>query len=232
MKVYGYARISTAKQSIDRQIRNIKDYSESAILYEEAYTGTKMDRPQLLNLLDRAKKDRSKGEEVTIIFDSVSRMSRNAEEGVALYKELYDLGIDLVFLKERHIDTATYKKALSNGIPMTGGTVDLILEGINRYLLALAEEQIKIAFDQAQKEVDDLRQRTREGIETARRSGKQIGQVEGVKLTTKKSIEMKDKIRRYSKSFDGALNDVDCIKFLGIAKNTYYKYKREMLEQA
>lgn len=51
----------------------------------------------------------------------------------------------------------------------------MTIKGVEQYLIKLAEKQIKIAFDQAQKEVDDLRQRTIEGLETARLSGKQLG---------------------------------------------------------
>ena len=39
---------------------------------------------------------------------------------------------------------------------------------------ALAKEQIRLAFEQAEKEVQDLHQRTAEGIETARLAGKQM----------------------------------------------------------
>ena len=63
--------------------------------------------------------------------------------------------------------------------------IDLILDGINKYLLRLAEDQIRLAFAQSEKEVQDLRQRTREGIETARISGKQIGGITGRKFTIK-----------------------------------------------
>ena len=34
---------------------------------------------------------------------------------------------------------------------MTGTNVDFILEGINKYLLSLAKEQIRIAFEQSGK---------------------------------------------------------------------------------
>ena len=44
-----------------------------------------------------------------------------------------------------------------------------ILDALNDYILTLAKKQIQLAFIQSQKEVDDLYQRTREGIETARR---------------------------------------------------------------
>lgn len=228
---YGYCRISTRQQSIDRQIRNIKSVYGDAIIVMEVYTGTKQDRPEWNKLYKKVKQEVAAGKEVTIIFDSVSRMSRNAEEGFSLYEELFNLGISLVFLKEPHINTSTYKKALQNNVALTGTNVDYILEGVNKYLMALAEEQIRLAFEQSEKEVQDLHQRTKEGIETARLNGKQIGQKQGAKLTTKKSIEAKKQIQKHSKDFDGTLSDVDCMKLTGLARNTYYKYKRELKEE-
>lgn len=222
MCVYGYCRISTKQQSIDRQIRNIKKEYDTAVIVTESYSGTTLNRPEWNKLYKRLKF----GD--TVIFDSVSRMSRDAEEGFALYEELYNKDVELVFLKEPHINTATYKKALQNNVALTGTNVDYILEGINKYLMALAKEQIKIAFEQAQKEVDDLHQRTKEGIATARLNGKQIGQKSGAKLVTKKSIEAKKQIKKYSKDFEGQLSDVDCMRMIGLARNTYYKYKREL----
>lgn len=90
MCVYGYCRISTKQQSIDRQIRNIKGSYDKAVIIQEVYTGTKQDRPEWNKLYKKAKA----GD--TIIFDSVSRMSRNADEGFCLYEELYNKGIDFV----------------------------------------------------------------------------------------------------------------------------------------
>ena len=68
-------------------------------------------------------------------------------------------------------------------------------------------------------------------LETARRAGKQIGQKKGAKLTTKKSIEKKAEILKHSADFNGSLNDVDCMKLTGLARNTFYKYKRELKEE-
>ena len=224
-KVYGYCRISTKKQNIERQERNIKEEYPGAIIIKEEYTGTKIDgRKEFNKLLNMVKQ----GD--TIIFDSVSRMSRNAEDGFKLYKELFNKDVELIFLKEQHINTTTYKKALKNNLEMTGTAVDSILKGINEYLMTLAEEQIKIAFIQSEKEVRDLQQRTKEGIETARLNGKQVGNVKGTKLTTKKSLKAKEDIKKYSKDFNGTLSDVDVIKLIGISRNSYYKYKKEIIE--
>ena len=223
-KIYGYCRISRKSQSIDRQIRNIKEQYPDALIVKEAFTGTRIDRPAWTRLYKQLR------EGDTVVFDSVSRMSRDADDGSATYRDLFARGVELVFLKEHYIDTATYKNAIQGKIEMTGTDIDLILDGINKYLLCLAEDQIRLAFEQAEKEVEDLRQRTREGIETARLNGKQIGGISNKKLITKKSITGKEQIRKYSKDFDGGLPDKDVIKLTGLARGTYYKYKRELRE--
>ena len=145
-----------------------------ASLYKEkiAYTGTSIFRPEWRKIYRILKA----GD--TVVFDSVSRMSRHAEEGFALYEDLYCKGIRLIFLKEHHIDTETYKKALSGSIVMTGTNVDFILKGINEYLMALAKEKIRI----------------------------------------------------HCKAFGGTLDDMECMKLTGLARNTYYKYKRQIRE--
>ena len=223
--IFGYCRISTDRQNIERQIRNIQKAYPDAIIKQEVYTGTKTDGRKVFEQLLKLVRSGD-----TIVFDSVSRMSRNAENGFQVYQELYDKGVELVFLKEPHINTETYKKALSNNIAMTGTKTDIILKAINEYLMELAKEQIIIAFGQSEKEVSDLHQRTKEGIETARRNGKQIGRQKGTKVITQKSIKAKQDIQKLSRDFDGTLSDVDCIRLIGITRHTYYKYKKELRE--
>lgn len=220
---YGYCRISRPKQSIERQIRNIKALYPDAVIVQEVFTRTRMERKEWMKLVRQLR------EGDTIIFDSVSRMSGNAEEGFAAYEDLYKKGISLIFIKEPHINTDTYKKALENNIALTGSSVDLILEGVNRYLMELAKAQIRLAFAQSEKEVEDLHQRTREGIATARLNGKQIGRKKDAQVVTKKSIKAKEIIKRVSRDFGGNLNDAETIDLVGIARNTYYKYKKELL---
>lgn len=224
--IYGYCRISTKQQSIERQERNILAAYPTAKIYKEAYTGTKIERPEF----ERLQKRLQEGD--TVVFDSVSRMSRNAEDGWALYERLFKMGVELVFLKEGYINTETYKAALSRKISLTGDDTDLILEGINAYLLKLAQKQIQIAFEQAQKEVDDLHQRTREGIVTARLAGKQIGQRQGAKLNVKKAVAAKEVIKKHSKDFGGTLDDAECMTLAGCSRNSFYKYKKEIREEA
>ena len=191
---FGYCRISTGRQNIERQERNIRAAFPDAVIVKEVYTGTKFQgRKELEKILQKMR-----------------------------------AGDTIIFLKEPHINTETYKKAITNQITMTGDKVDLILEGVNRYLMELAKEQIRIAFEQAEKEVSDLRQRTKEGIETARLNGKQIGQQKGTAYETQKARNAKDIICRHNRSFGGSLTDEETMRQAGISRKNFYKYKREL----
>ena len=177
-KLYGYARVSTKNQRLDRQIKNIEDYCKDnkiERIYREKYTGTKMERPQFKKLLSAI----DSGD--TIIFDSVSRMSLSTDEGYDLYMKLLQKGIDLIFIKEPHINTSYYKE----------------MQCRNE---TLPEEQRK-----------------------------QIGQKKGATFETKKAKTMKERIQKMAKDFDGSMKDKEVIEILGISRNTYYKYKKDLL---
>lgn len=234
MNIYGYCRISRKTQNIERQVRNISAAYPTAKIIKETYTGTKLlGRKELDKLLKVLK------ENDTLIFDSASRMSRSEEEGCELYETLFKKGINLIFLKEPHINSSVYKTALENQIKISAETgniatdnfINNIIEALNNYTIDLAKEQIRIVFRQAQKEVDDLHQRTAEGMLTAKLEGKQIGQAKGAKLTTKKSVLAKEVILKYSKDFNGTLEDEAVIKLAEISRNSFYKYKKELREE-
>lgn len=229
--IYGYCRISTKRQSLQRQIDNMKKYEiENNIkidIFTEVYTGTETDRKVYQSL----KKKLKAGD--TLIFDSVSRMSRNAEEGVQEYFELMEKGINLIFLKERYIDTDVYKEQLERNDNIQVNDIDLnetIMKGIREYLKRLAIKQIRIAFEQSEKEVLDLRVRTSEALRVKKAEGVVLGRREGSKIETKKAKEMKEKIKKLSKTFGGSLKDVEVIEILKINRNTYFKYKKELKE--
>ena len=227
--VYAYCRVSTQHQKLARQITNITAIYPTATIIKEFYTGTKQDRPNWNKLMNQIKTAD------TIVFDSVSRMSRNADEGFKDYKMLYESGVNLIFLNEPLINTSVFDSTRNNLLNIditTGNTaVDTFFKGnielINNFMMALAEEQIKAAFDQAEKEVTDLHSRISQGMREAKKNGVKIGLSKGTTLTTKKSIECKAIIQKHSKDFGGSLEDPDVIKLCGCSRNSYYKYKRE-----
>lgn len=237
MKYYGYTRVSTRKQITDRQVKAITTFCPDAVIISETFTGTKINRPEWQRLKARVLKEKASGADITIIFDSVSRMSRNASEGVKEYFELYNAGIELVFLNERHIDTATYKQALtiqmntiSTGDQDADNLFGDIMHSIQKYQIALATKQIQLAFDQSEKEVTDLQKRTKAGM-MAKGAGEKIAAARtGKKYASKKSIKAKEVICKHSLDFGGTLQDKDVMQLAQISRNTYYKYKSEIWE--
>lgn len=142
--IYGYCRISRKSQNIERQIRNIKNKYPDAHIIQEAFTGTKIvGRKELDKLLKIVKPND------TIVFDSASRMSRNYEEAVVLYDELFNNNINLIFLKEPHINSDVYKDALKKQIEITIDTgnestdnfIKSIIDSLNKLLLNLQKNK-------------------------------------------------------------------------------------------
>lgn len=234
MKIWGYCRISTRVQNILRQERNILERYPNAVIVKEIFTGTKF---QGRKELDKMLKMVAPND--TIVFDSVSRMCRNAEEGCELYEELFKKGVELIFLNEPHVNTSVYKQALDNQIKIrletgnkaTDDLINGIIETLNKFTIEVAKQQVRIAFEQAEKEVKDLHIRTSQGMLTAKLNGKQIGRAKGATFETKKGKSAKEIIKIHSKTFGGTLGDKDCATLAKVSRNSFYKYKREILEE-
>ena len=97
--VFGYARVSTESQNLDRQLDVLKKYGVDKI-YNEKMTGTKKDRPELSKLLDRM----TDGD--TVVIESLSRLGRSTKDLIELTELFQSRGVNLVSLKEA-IDTNT-----------------------------------------------------------------------------------------------------------------------------
>ena len=245
--IYGYARISKSSQKIERQITSITKYcgSEEVDIKTEAFTGRKLEGRDEWNKLFGIVEEGD-----TIVFDSVSRMSRNAKEGVEQYFQLYDRGVNLIFIKEPYINTNTYKSAMdmSKLESMLGSLcnvgegnnfVSALLKPLNKFIIdimkVIAKQQIIVAFEQAEKEVQDISDRTKGGLKEARKrlkaEGRNLGRPPGAKRETEKSKKAKLRIMELSRDFKGTLKDEDVWTLCKISKNTYYKYKKEMVEE-
>lgn len=241
--IYGYARVSTANQRLDRQIKNIEQWAgERKIekIYREKFTGTTLDRPQLSRLLSVLKY----GD--TVVFDSVSRMSRTATEGFELYMTLMNKGIDLVFYKEPHINTEYYKmmqakqlEIIKTGNDSADNLINAVLAALTKFQNEQLQGQIMIAFQQSEKEVTDLHKRIAEGIATTKQHNmtlppeqqKRIGRRHGEKIETKRAKDMKEKMRRHLKYYDGSMMDKEFMEAYRLSRKTFYKYKKELREE-
>lgn len=230
MRIYGYARVSTRQQKIQRQTDNIKAFNPDAIIYEERQSGKDIEsRTIFRKMLSKIKT----GD--TIIFDEVSRMSRNAEEGYNLYMELMEQGISLIFLKERHIDTDEYKRRAQNHIEKIYSSnekidnfINGILELVEDFERENLKDNIRLAFQQAENERLFLVKRVTEG---KAKSEKHQGRPTGSKnISTAKADYIKKIIKEQSRDFEGRFSDAKIMReyLKGTARNTYYKYKKEL----
>lgn len=95
--IFGYARVSTEAQNLDRQLDSLKKYGVD-VIYNEKMTGTKKDRPELSKLLERI----TKGD--TVVIESLSRLGRSTKDLIELTELFKSKGVRLVSLKES-IDT-------------------------------------------------------------------------------------------------------------------------------
>lgn len=93
---YGYARVSTEEQCLDRQIDQLKGVGiEEEYIYKEKMSGTKSNRPKLkalLNVLEQGD---------TVYTESLNRLGRSSADLITLMQTFADMGVTLISLKEQ-----------------------------------------------------------------------------------------------------------------------------------
>lgn len=219
--LYVYCRVSTKDQKLERQEKNIKEYYEERledlIFFEEKFTGTTSERPEWKKLIKIVR------EGDTIIFDSVSRMSRDGEEGYNDYLNLWKRKINLIFLNEQYLNTEIFNSQVEIYDKIENIEIDdtfsPLIKGIVETLKNILRKQIKVAFEQAEKERDDIVKRI----------------TEGQKLTIKKIGRPRRKIPEVLKNeiIDGYINSrkrdikyfIDNYK---ISRKTFYNYLKDI----
>lgn len=94
--IYGYARVSTEEQCLDRQIDQLKKVGiEEDYIYKEKMSGTKSNRPKLkalLNVLEQGD---------TVYIESLNRLGRSSADLITLMQTFSDMGVTLISLKEQ-----------------------------------------------------------------------------------------------------------------------------------
>jgi len=97
--IYGYARVSTQQQELQRQLDMLKKYNCYEILTEKM-SGTKKDRPELKRLQDKIRP----GD--TIVIESFSRLGRSTKDLIELVEHFENKGVKIISIKE-NFDTIT-----------------------------------------------------------------------------------------------------------------------------
>ena len=105
--VYGYARISTAGQSLEAQIDMLQKAGAEKI-FSDVFTGTKNDRPKLDKLLKIIK------EGDKLIVTKLDRIARSLVHGIQLIENLSDMGVIIDVLNMGIVDSSPTEKLIRN----------------------------------------------------------------------------------------------------------------------
>lgn len=97
--VFGYARVSTKEQQLERQTDALAAYACAEILTEKM-SGTKASRPELSRLMDKVRA----GD--TVVVESWSRLGRSLPDLFELIRVFTERGVMLISIKE-NFDTST-----------------------------------------------------------------------------------------------------------------------------
>ena len=91
--IFGYTRVSTEQQNLDRQLDALNKYGVD-IIFNEKMTGTKRNRPELSKMLDRL----TEGD--TVVVESLSRLGRSTKDLIELVDLFEKKKVHFVSLKE------------------------------------------------------------------------------------------------------------------------------------
>jgi DNA invertase Pin-like site-specific DNA recombinase len=94
--IYGYTRVSTRKQvdgyGLEAQRQEILSKYPNAYIFEEQYTGSKMERPIFTKLINQLK------ENDVLVVAKLDRFARTTIEGIKVVEELFKRKISIHIL--------------------------------------------------------------------------------------------------------------------------------------
>ncbi|MFA9396829.1 MAG: recombinase family protein [Clostridiaceae bacterium] len=154
-KIFGYIRVSSQDQNIDRQLKEMLDLKiEQRDIFIDRQSGKDFERPEY-----KAMKNILRPGDLLYI-KSIDRFGRNSREIKKEWEEItLDLKVDIKVIDMPLLDTTQYKDLIGNFVS------NLVLE-----VLSFVAEQ----------ERDNIRQRQREGIEIAKAKGKHLGRPKAI----------------------------------------------------
>lgn len=142
-----YVRVSTKKQSVDMQLKDLEAYAQARgwtykIYHDQGISGSKTKRPALDSMLDAVRK---RQHDVVLVW-RFDRFARSSQFLVSAINEFKNLDVQFISYQE-NIDTGT----------------------------AMGQAMFSIIAAMAQLERDIIRERVQAGVETAREKGKKLG---------------------------------------------------------
>lgn len=198
---YAYLRVSSKEQNLYRQLDAISGldvHIDERDIYIDKQSGRDFNRPEW-NALKRSIRAGD-----TLFIKSLDRLGRNKEGILQEWKWLTDNKINVVVLDMPLLDTRKYKDL--------DGIGELVTNLVLQILSWLAEEERK-----------NIKQRQREGIESAK--------IRGVKFGRPSIPKPKNFITIYNQWKNGEITATKAMQILNLKRNTFYKFAREQEEK-
>lgn len=192
---YGYCRVSTKHQSLQRQISALLNYGiNERFIFSDKYSGKTLDRAGINELLSIIKP----GDK--IVIKEVDRLGRNRKETKELIIYFIKNDIELICL-----DMPYLKEFIIDKIKENEGFLEIMANALLDVILEVAQQERKRIVD-----------RTSEGRKRAVLEGRKFGR------DSKLSLE-KFKVY-YDKFLKREMKAKDIQKELNISKQSYYNY--------
>lgn len=148
---FGYIRVSTNEQNLDRQLEAIKPYlTDEKYLYSDKASGKDMERDGFQNMLKAMR------EGDTLYIKSIDRLGRNKAQIKKYLEQFKKEGIRI-----KIIDLPTTMQEVPEG-------QEWVIDMINNII-------IEVYTSMAEQERATILQRQREGIAVAKAKGKHLG---------------------------------------------------------
>lgn len=195
MTIYSYIRVSSIDQNEARQIESMKALGiTKEDMYIDKVSGKNTDRPQYQELKAKVQ------DGDTVVFDSITRLSRNYKDIKDEYQFYLKKGVFLEFIKEPMLNTPKEK------------VTDIVQ-------VALADVILSLLAAFSQKEREDIKLRQAEGIAIAKAKGKFKGR------KTKLIEGGEEEVRRNAiiKAYQEGTSIVDIRKTYKVGTGTIYR---------
>lgn len=225
---YGYMRISTkeerGKQKFTRQEQALARYAKETgedflLTFSEDQSGKTFKNRKEWQRLEKLVLSQNDTSNVTVVFKSVDRFTRNVDEGLEKYMLLMNAGVSLVFIDNPTLNTDYMRNLLNIAEKQEDRIAKESLTFIARILL-IAE------LDRAEKERETISKRTKDGMSARKAAAEERGEhwAAGRKpgQLDKLTPELETDIKAYLS--DRSIKGINLMKKHRISRNTFTKY--------
>jgi len=198
---FGYARVSTAKQDLTRQVMALGKYGCDEV-YSDVQSGKNMKRAELQKILSKIR------ENDTFVVTDIDRLGRNFTEVTELYTKLKDMKVNIAVINQELLN--------HNVNDRKDEIVNVVVIPL---LIYLAERERSTLIERINDGIKNMPV-GKSGKRYSRKTGNVIGRPVKVLKLSKEEQDMLKRVRNKEisvKSF---------CRFMQISRSSYYKYYR------